>query len=395
MNNKRIFTQAVHAGERAHLPEERPVSTPLYPAVTYIHTDMHVLSDTLGYEREGYSYIRYGSPTVAALERAIAALEDAADAVACASGMAALHLVLMQSGFCDGTPIVAAGDLYGATRALLKQMNPTGAHVRLADMTDLGAVRYAISEQHPRIVLLETMSNPLLKIANLPLIAEAAHAAGAVVIVDSTFTTPFLCQPLKSSADCVVHSATKYLGGHGDVMGGVIATDAARARSLRESMKTYGSNLGPFEAWTILRGLKTLPLRMREHCENALRVASWLEAHPRISRVWYPGLPSHAQHELAGRLFREGCFGGVVTFELHDAHQAEVFRFMEALELIQGGTSLGDVYSLALYPAISSHRALSREERYQIGITDGVVRLSVGIELAEDIIADLDHALSA
>jgi cystathionine gamma-synthase/methionine-gamma-lyase len=393
MTDDRIFTKAVHAGEGAPPPEGRPVSTPVYPAVTYMHDDMGVLSDVLGYERSGYSYSRYGSPTVAAIENAVAALEGAAGAVAFSSGMAALHLALLQAGVRHDAPVVAASDLYGATRTLLKQLLPSGESLHLVDVADLESIRAAIRGSRPRVVLIETMSNPLLKIADLPSIAEAAHQAGATVIVDSTFTTPFLMQPLKLGADVVVHSATKYLGGHGDVLGGVVATDAGRAGALRELLKTFGSNLGPFEAWTILRGIKTFPLRMREQCASALKVAGWLQGQTRVSRVWYPGLKDHPQHQLAQRLFRTGCFGGVVTFELREAGQPEVYRFMEALKLIQAGTSLGDVYSLMLYPVIASHRALTREERYQIGITDGVVRLSVGIESVDDIIADLSQAL--
>jgi cystathionine gamma-synthase/methionine-gamma-lyase len=390
-----IYTNAVHAGEGAQPPEGRPVSTPVYPAVTYMHDDMSVLSDVLGYERSGYSYSRYGSPTVAALENAVAALEEAAGVVAFSSGMAALHLALMQAGVRHDTPVVAAGDLYGATRTLLKYLLPTGESLRFVDVAEASLVGAAIRESRPCVVLIETMSNPLLKIADLPSIAQAAHEAGATLIVDSTFTTPFMVKPLKTGADVVVHSATKYLGGHGDVLGGVVATDATRAAALRELLKTFGSNLGPFEAWTILRGIKTFPLRMREQCANALRVAEWLSGEARVSRVWYPGLTAHPQHKLAKQLFRAGCFGGVVTFELGEAGRSEVYRFMEALRLIQPGTSLGDVYSLMLYPAIASHRALTREERYRIGITDGVVRFSVGIESVDDIIADLSQALRA
>jgi cystathionine gamma-synthase/methionine-gamma-lyase len=379
LTDHEIFTQAVHAGEREPAPEGRPVSTPIYPAITYIHSDMRVLSDVLGFEHRDYCYARYGSPTIAALEKAIAALEGAADAVAFSSGMAALHLALLQAGITHEAPVVAASDLYGATRTLLKQLLAPGAPLRLVDITDLNAVRDAIQEVRPRAVLLEIMSNPLLKIADLPAIAESAHQTGAAVIVDSTFTTPFLMQPLKWGADVVVHSATKYLGGHGDVMGGAVATDAARAGGLRELLKTFGSNLGPFEAWTVLRGIKTLPLRMREQCGNAMKIALWLCENPRVTNVWYPGLTEHPQHQLTQRLFRSGYFGGMVAFELRDAGQAEVYRFMEALKLVQTGTSLGDVYSLILYPAMASHRALTREERYRIGITDGVLRLSAGI----------------
>ncbi len=393
MNDDRIFTQAVHAGEGSSPPEGRPVSTPVYPAVTYMYPETSVLSDVLGYERPGYSYARYGSPTVAALEKAIAELEEAEEAVAFSSGMAALHLALLQAGVAHDTPVVAASDLYGATRTLLKRLVPSAAFLRLLDAADLAAFRAAIDELRPRAVLIETMSNPLLKIADLPSIAAAAHRVGAAVLVDATFTTPFLLRPLRHGADVVVHSATKYLGGHGDVLGGAVATSAGRARELREILKTLGSNLGPFEAWTVLRGIKTFPLRMREQCSNALKVAEWLSRQGRVAQVWYPGLAGHPQHSLAKRLFRDGCFGGVVTFELREAGKAEVYRFMEALKLIQAGTSLGDVYSLMLYPAISSHRALSREERYQIGVGDGVVRLSVGIEAVDDIIADLSQAL--
>jgi len=390
MTSDHIFTQAVHAGEGEPPPEGRPVSTPIYPAATYTYADMQTLSDVLGGERDGYVYARHGSPTVAALEKAVATLEGAEDAVALASGMAALHLALTQAGAAPGAPVVAASDLYGATHTLLARLQPT---LRAVDVSDLDATRTAIEEARPRVVLLEVMSNPLLKIANLPAVAEAAHGVGATVVVDSTFTTPFLIRPLQHGADVVVHSATKYLGGHGDAMGGVIATNAEHAKALRELLKVYGGNLGPFEAWTILRGVKTLPLRMREHCANALKVAQWLDTHPCISRVWYPGLPDHPQHDLAQRLFREGCFGGVIAFELQDASQAEVYRFMESLKLVQTGPSLGDVTSLILYPAIASHRAMPREERYRLGITDGVMRLSVGIEDVADIVADLGQAL--
>ncbi len=396
MTDDHIFTQAVHAGESQPPPEGRPISTPIYPAVTYTYPDMRDLSDVLGGERSGYVYARYGSPTVTALEKAMAALEGAEDAVAFASGMAAVHMALVQAGVTPNTPVVAARDLYGAAYTLLAQFFAASdrAPLRYVDMTDLHLACAAIEETRPRVVLLELMSNPLLKIADLPAIAEAAHRVGATVIVDSTFTTPFLIQPLRYGADLVVHSATKYLGGHGDVLAGVIAADADRTKAMRELTKAYGSNLGPFEAWTVLRGIKTLPLRMREHCANALKVAHWLSDHPRVARVWYPGLPDHPQHELARRLFREGCFGGVIAFELRGAGEPEVFRFMEALKLCRTATSLGDVYSLVVHPATSSHRSLSREERYRLGITDGVVRMSVGIEDANDIIADLDQALA-
>jgi cystathionine gamma-synthase/methionine-gamma-lyase len=265
--------------------------------------------------------------------------------------------------------------------------------VRFVEIPDRAAVKAAIEQHHPRAVVLETISNPLLKIPDIPAITQWAHAAGAIVVVDNTFATPYLYRPIEHGVDVVVHSATKYLGGHGDVLGGVIATNAQRAHELRIQQRSFGANLGPFEAWLTLRGLRTLALRMREQCANAGQVAQWLKDQPTIARVIYPGLPDHPDHELARQLFRANHFGGIVSFELRDAAEPQVFRFMEALKLIQTGTSLGDVYSLLLYPAQSSHHGLGREERLRQGIGDGLVRLSVGIEDAVDIIDDLAQAL--
>jgi cystathionine gamma-synthase/methionine-gamma-lyase len=250
-----------------------------------------------------------------------------------------------------------------------------------------------MAEEKPKAVFCEIISNPLLKVADVPAVAELAHAHGAEMIVDSTFATPYLVRPLTLGVDYVVHSSTKYLGGHGDVLGGVVVTSAARRKRLWELIKLTGGNLGPDQAWLTMRGLKTLPLRMAQHCRNAAAVAAWLAEHPRIAQVNYPGLPGHPQHAVATRLFRDGCYGGMVSFEIAGADRAQVFRFMEALELILPATTLGDVYSLMLYPAHSSHRTLSPEERAAIGIGEGLVRLSVGIEDVEDIIADLDQAL--
>ena len=391
MSDDHFFTQTVHAGGDVEPPGGRPIVPPIYPAVTYAYDDMADLSAAL-HDNLGYSYLRYGSPTVAALEKAVAVLEDAEDAVAYSTGMAALHAAFVEANITAERPIVATHDLYGATHGLLNKLFADGL-VHFVDMTDLAELEAAIKLRRPRAVFLETMSNPLLKVLDLPLLAEWAHAAGAIVIVDNTFATPYLTRPLKHGADVVVHSATKYLGGHGDVMGGVIATDARRAHELRMQLRLYGSNLGPFEAWLVLRGLRTLALRLREQCSTALRVAQWLIDQRSIQKVIYPGLADHPDHSVAQRLFRSGSFGGVVSFELRDAGDAEVFHFMEALKLIQTGTSLGDVYSLLLYPAQSSHHALGRDERLRRGIGDGLVRLSVGIEAADDIIADLQQAL--
>jgi len=387
-------TQAVHAGNDVPPPQGHPVSPAIYPAVTYTYDNLDDLSAAL-HENAGYSYARYGSPTIAMLEKAVATLEGAEDAVAYASGMGALHGALAQAGITPERPVVAARNVYGATHALLNKMYADNGALHFVEISDREAVQAAIEQHHPRAVVLETISNPLLKIADIPAITQWAHDQGAIVIVDNTFATPYLYRPIDHGVDVVVHSATKYLGGHGDVLGGVVAAAAPRAHQLRIQQRSFGANLGPFEAWLTLRGIRTLALRLREQCANALQVAQWLHAQPSIARVIYPGLPDHPDHDLARRLFRADHFGGIVSFELRAAAEPEVFRFMERLKLIQTGTSLGDVYSLLLYPAQSSHYALGREERLRQGLGDGLVRLSVGIEAAADIIADLEQALQA
>ncbi|CAG0928653.1 methionine-gamma-lyase [Thermoflexales bacterium] len=386
-------TQAVHAGNELPAPAGHPVSPAIYPAVTYTYDHLANLSAAL-HENAGYSYARYGSPTIALLEQAVATLEGTQEAVAYASGMSALHGAFAQANITPDRPVVAARNVYGATYTLLNQLYAASGALHFVEITDWDAVQAAIEQYQPRAVVLETISNPLLKIPDIPAITRWAHAHAAIVIVDNTFATPYLYRPIDHGVDVVVHSVTKYLGGHGDVLGGVVATTAQRAHELRLQQRSFGANLGPFEAWLTLRGLRTLALRMREQCVNALQVAQWLQGQPAIARVIYPGLPDHPNHDLAQQLFRANHFGGMVSFELRDAAESEVFRFMEKLRLIQAATSLGDIYSLLLYPAQSSHHALGREERLRQGIGDGLVRLSVGIEDVRDIIADLEQALS-
>jgi cystathionine gamma-synthase/methionine-gamma-lyase len=390
-----LETRAVHAG-RIGDRDGRYVPTvpPIHPSVTYSYERMEELDEA--FATGGYVYARHGSPTVAALEEAVAALEDGETAVAFASGMAAIHAALLAVGARAGAAVVAARDLYGATYLLLDRLlRSQRVDVRLVDVTDLAAVEAACAAVRPVALLVETVSNPLLKVADLPALADIAHRYGAALLVDNTFATPYLVRPLALGADIVVHSATKYLGGHGDVLAGVVITPAARREALMEVLKTTGANLGPVEAWLLLRGLRTLVLRVERQFANALTVARWLEAHPRIARVLYPGLSSHPQHERAARLFGGRGFGGIVTFELKDAGQREAFRFLDRLRLCIPATSLGDIQTLVLYPAHSSHRGLSPEERAALGITDGMVRLSVGIEAVEDILSDLGRALTS
>ncbi|MBC7261632.1 MAG: aminotransferase class I/II-fold pyridoxal phosphate-dependent enzyme, partial [Chloroflexi bacterium] len=310
--------------------------------------------------------------------------------------MAAVHLALLASWATVGKTVLMAQDLYGGTHSLLTQIFPAqGVHVHTVDMTDLDAVSKAIAETKPTALFVETISNPLLKVVDIPALAKLAHDAGAQLIVDNTFATPCLYRPALHGADYVVYSATKYLSGHGDAMGGLVAASAERCQSIREKRKLLGNILGPNEAWLILRGLKTLVLRMRQHSLNANLVARFLQSHPRVSQVFYPSLPTHPQFTLSRRLFPCNLFGGMVSFRIKGADQEKVFRFMNALRVVVPATSLGDIYSLVLYPAHSSHRWLSEEEKQRQGITPDLVRLSVGIEEAQDIIADLAQALDA
>lgn len=392
--DRSIDTLAVHAGERGPRPDFTPVSTPIYPSVGYVYEDMGDLDAIFGGDRDGFVYPRYGSPTVSAFEQAVAELEGAGDAVAFASGMGAVHAALLGAGVRAGTTVVSAADVYGATYALLERTFQTlGVRVRFVDITDLDQVERAIAEEEPAALVCEIISNPLMKVADVPALAAMAQKAGAALIVDSTFASPYLFRALEHGADYALHSATKYLGGHGDMMAGVVACSTERGHDLRERQKLVGANLGPQEAWLGLRGLKTLAVRMRQHCANARMVAEWLAAHAAVPQVNYPGLRCHPQHDVAARLFEGRGFGGMMSFDLRDADQATVFRFMEALDLVLPATTLGDVYSLTLYPAHSSHRQVSPEVRAALGIGDGLVRLSVGIEDPEDIISDLAQAL--
>ncbi|MEJ5223722.1 MAG: PLP-dependent aspartate aminotransferase family protein [Anaerolineales bacterium] len=394
MNKPAFSTRAVHAGERAPHPDFTPVSTPIYSTVGYLYDNMDDADAVLGSQRPGYVYARYTGPTITAFEQAVASLEGAEAAQAYASGMAAIHAALLAAGVRAGTSVVAALDVYGATFSLLRHLFATlGVTPVMVDVTNLDEVEAALARTHAPAVLVETLSNPLLKVADIPALAALAHRHNAALLVDNTFASPYLFNPLAHGADYVIHSATKYLSGHGDVLAGVVATSAENKSKLYEMNKLIGGVLGPFEAWLALRGIKTLPLRMRQQCANAQRVARWLAAHPKISRVNYPGLESHPQHALAQQLFEGRGFGGVLSFEVTGADTPAIFRLMERLTLCLPATTLGDIYTLVLHPATASHRSLTPQERAQVGIPDNLMRLSCGIEEADDILADLEQAL--
>ncbi|MBN1582424.1 MAG: PLP-dependent transferase [Anaerolineae bacterium] len=387
-------TRAVHAGERAPQPDFTPTVTPVYHASSFVYDDMDDLDAIFDGTRQGYVYARYGNPTVRAFERAVAVLEEGEAALAFGSGMAAIHTALLGLGLKTGSHAVVAQDVYGATFSLFAKLFASqGMTTHFVDATDLDEVRAACANYKPVVLFTETVSNPLLKVADISALADIAHEYGTALVVDNTFATPYLCRPLAIGADVVIHSATKYIGGHGDALGGVVVASQKRMNPIYEALKITGGNLGPQDAWLLMRGLKTLPLRMERHCTNALQVANGLLGVGGITRIIYPGRPDHPQHHLATRLFGKG-YGGMLAFELRNGNRDRVFRFFEALKLCLPATTLGDVYSLMLYPAHSSHRALTSQERAQIGIGDGLVRMSVGIEAPADILEDIKQALS-
>ncbi len=389
-----LHTKAVHAGDRQKAPAQIPVTTPIYTAASYISGSMEELDRVMGREAPGYSYGRYDNPTNAALEEQAKALENGFGALACSSGMTALQMAIAAALADRRRSIVAAGALYGATVGLLMNiLEPSGCQVRLVDICDLDAVRAAVAEARPGCILTETISNPLLRVAQIDKLAQIARAAGAALIVDNTFATPLLMRPLELGAHFSVHSVTKFLAGHGDVLGGIVVSDQEHYDALRRLARIMGPALGPFESYLTMRGVKTFPLRMERQCANACRVAQRLSAHPQVERVYFPADPAHPDAEAIRRLFPPNLYGAMVSFELQGAGREDVFRFMEALKLIVRATSLGDVHSMILYPVMSSHREISPKHRERMGIRDNLLRLSVGIEAAEDIIADLEQAL--
>jgi len=390
----KIHTQAVHAGDRKKATDAIPVTTPIYTASSYAYESMERLDRVFAREEEGYCYARYDNPSTAALEQLMASLENGHGALACASGMAAVQMAVVTALADRRKSVVAANALYGATVGLLMNvLEPSGVAVRWVDVCDLDAVRAAVAEARPGCVLMESISNPLLRVGEIDRIAEIARESGAALVVDNTFATPLIARPLEWGANLVVHSLTKYLAGHGDVLGGVVVSDADHFAGLRTLSRTIGPVLGPFESYLTMRGIKTFPLRMERQCANACRVANWLGSHPKVERVYFPADPRHPDAAAIRRLFPPNLYGGMVSFEIRGAGQEEVFRFMDALRMIVRATSLGDVHSMMLYPVMSSHREISPKHRERMGIRDSLVRLSVGIEAVEDIIADLEQAL--
>ncbi|MFB8145956.1 cystathionine gamma-synthase [Microbacterium sp. NPDC056003] len=374
-------TRAVHAGQ-AFDPTTGAVIPPVHFSTTYAQ-------DGIGGLRQGYEYGRSGNPTRAALEAQLAALEGGAHGLSFASGLAAED-ALLRSVLTPGDEVLLGSDVYGGTyRLLARVLAPWGIGLRIVDMSDLAAVGAALAERPARILWVETPSNPMLHISDIAGLAQLGHDAGALVVVDNTFASPALQQPLSLGADVVVHSTTKYLGGHSDVVGGaLILNDDALYEQAKFHQFAVGAVSGPLDAWLTTRGIKTLAVRMQRHSENAQAVAEFLDAHPKVARVHYPGLLAHPGHELAARQMRG--FGGIVSAELADAASAR--RLAESTTLFQLAESLGGVESLMNYPDAMTHASVRGTE---LAVPEQLVRLSVGIETVDDLIADLDQALSA
>jgi len=390
----KLESKTVHWADRRKAGDFIPSATPIYTATSYIYDSMEDLDKVFALEKDGPSYARYDNPTRVALEELLRELESGAGAVACASGMSALYLGLTAALLDRPKRVLAASALYGAsTHMLLNIFGPMGVEPTFVDVYDLGAVEKALADVKPGAMLLETISNPLLRVAALDRIAELTRKADVPLIVDSTFATPMLLRPLELGANVVVHSATKYLAGHGDVLGGALIADRANYEAVRGLARTLGPVMGPFESYLTMRGIKTLALRVERQCSNACKVAQWLASQPAVDRVYFTGDPAHPDAATIARLFPKNQTGAMVAFELKGAVRADVMAFIDRLKMVVRGTSLGDVHTIILYAVMASYRDVSPKQRERMGIRENLVRMSIGIEAAEDILSDLAQAL--
>jgi len=383
-------TLAVHAGE-SPCPLTGALDTPIYQSTSFASADAEEMAAVYGGEKPGYMYTRYGNPTVHALEEKVAALEGGEAAQAFGSGMAAISSAIL--GYVkSGDHVVAARALYGAAYDFLNRKLPAlGISTTFVAANRVQDFAQAF-QPNTRLLYFETPSNPTLEIYDIGALAELARTRGVPSLIDNTFASPLLQQPLALGVTVVIHSATKYLCGHGDALGGVVIGPREYIGLLnREILRDFGGVLSPFNAWLILRGIRTLHLRLAAQCANAQKIAEFLARHPQVERVNYPGLPDHPGHELAKRQMKG--FGGMISFEVKGGYEGGK-RVMDRVELFGRAASLGDTRSLIVHPTSTSHRAVPRPERLAVGISDGLVRLSVGVEAPEDLIADLDQALA-
>lgn len=386
-----MATRCVHAGQHAD-PLTGALSTPIYQTSTFVFANAEQGAARFAGQETGYIYTRLGNPTQAALEEKMANLEGGEAGLAFGSGMAAVSAVLMAL-LASGDHVIYGEAIYGCTYDFLHEvMNRYGVEATGVDTSSLEAVEAAF-RPNTKVVMLETPANPTMVLSDIKAIADLCHRRGAVLVVDNTFMSPYLQRPLSLGADVVIHSATKYVGGHGDVIAGIAVGQKAFIDQVRATtLKNVGGIISPFDAWLLLRGLKTLHVRMERHSANAMKVAQFLASHPEVERVNYPGLSSHPQHDLARRQMDD--FGGVITFELRGGLEAGR-RMINAVQLCQVAVSLGDADTLIQHPASMTHAVMPREARLASGITDGMIRLSVGLEDADDLIADLEQALQA
>ncbi|RUO59940.1 cystathionine gamma-synthase [Pseudidiomarina marina] len=382
--NMKFATRAIHGGQSPE-PATGAVMPPIFTSSTYIQESPGV--------HKGFEYSRSHNPTRFAWERAVASLEGGKQGLAFASGMAATSTIMELLD--SGDHVIAMDDLYGGTFRLFDKVRGRSAGLEFSyvDLADLSAVEAAITPK-TRMIWIETPSNPMLKLVDIATVAAIAKQHNMIVVVDNTFATPYNQRPLELGADIVMHSATKYLNGHSDMVGGiaVVGDNDELVEKMLFLQNSVGAVAGPFDSYLALRGVKTLALRMKHHNEAALKLAQWLEAHPQVEKVIYPGLPSHPQHELAKK--QMSGFGGMISILLKgDLDKAR--RFLEAVEIFALAESLGGVESLIEHPAIMTHASIPKENREKLGILDNFVRISVGIEDLDDLIADLDRALSA
>jgi cystathionine beta-lyase/cystathionine gamma-synthase len=390
MTEYRPETRAVHV-PRPVIEGSRPITMPIYQTSGFSFDDPAVMADGMGRPDGPFVYGRYSNPTVRALEEAISGLEGGAAAIATGSGMGAINVALLGL-LRPGDHMIAQRALYGGTAGMINELvSRFGIEVTYVSEHDPAELRAAVRPE-TRLVYLETIANPMCDVTDLPALCGAARELGLISVVDNTFATPLLCRPLEHGADVVVHSTTKYLSGHTDVVGGMaVFADEAVHRRLWHFSNELGASPDPFAAWLCLRGLQTLGLRMERHCGNARLLATRLAEHPSVEAVHWPGLPAHPSYEVAAKLLPD--FGGVFAFDLKGGREAGE-RFMRKVRLAMVAPSLGGVETLILHPATTSHRSLSAEELARHGIGEGTVRVAVGIEHPEDLWADFEQALT-
>ncbi len=387
-------TRAIRAASRVPRLDQLPTSVPIYQTATFASADADELGRVAADPRAGYAYSRISNPTTTALGDAYAELAGGAAGLAVASGMGAIHAALA-SLLRTGDRVVAPIALYGSTRAqLVRTFGGFGVRVDFVDTTDLVAVAAALAAAPTRVLYAETIANPTTHLADHAALAELAHRHRATYVVDNTFASPYVCRPLELGADLVVESATKFLGGHSDVIAGVVAGSEALIAEVSHVQINTGATLGPLEAFLVLRGILTLAVRAERHARTAAGLASWLEAQPGVRSVLYPGLPSHPQHEVAVRQFRPGVCGGMLAFEVEGGRTAGR-AVIDTLRLPELTASLGSVHTMVVHPPSTSHRQLSEAELQATGITPGLLRVSVGLEDLEDLEADFSDALGA